>query len=517
MARLRNMPVSAHVDESHSARLHVAVPEALLSAGRGPLLTVAGAGLSLGFFIWAFAIVPTHHPALIQFCLFAVTLGCCAGTLALWSWYGGYFSARTGVRYSRSLLYDAVSWSPFLLLWLVYVLPLWLTHGGARLFFYCAVLFCLSKGAVAARFNLTVREVTADFVVTRVAIIVIAELAAVIIGQRAGTHVQESRNLLLNVWGRWDAVHYLDIATVGYHGTDMAFFPLYPLLIAALGGLLGNHLVAGLLVSNIACFFGLLYLYKLIEHEFDRPVARRAIFYVSIFPTALFFSAVYTESLFFMLTVASFYYMRERRFWLAGTVGLFAAMTRVEGVLLVVPFAIEWAAAYWRDWDWKRAAADLAPIVLIVLGLILYMAYLWVVSGDPLYFSHVQSNWNRHLAPPWTAIWNAWHKIATSHEPQTLANQWIQLAFTALMVGVLVAGWQKLRPSYIAYMALSVLVPMSTSSLMSMQRFALVLFPMFAILALWGRRPSVNNAIVALSLPLLGLFTVLFVDWYWVA
>ena len=43
------------------------------------------------------------------------------------------------------------------------------------------------------------------------------------------------------------------------------------------------------------------------------------------------------------------------------------------------------------------------------------------------------------------------------------------------------------------------------------------LFPMFAILALWGGRPRVNNAIVALSLPLLGLFTVLFADWYWVA
>jgi hypothetical protein len=58
---------------------------------------------------------------------------------------------------------------------------------------------------------------------------------------------------------------------------------------------------------------------------------------------------------------------------------------------------------------------------------------------------------------------------------------------------------------------------MSTSSLMSMPRFALVLFPMFVILALWGGRSWANNAIVAFSLPLLGLFTVFFADWYWVA
>ena len=185
-----------------------------------------------------------------------------------------------------------------------------------------------------------------DFAVTRLAIIVIAELAAVIIGQRAGTHVQESSHVLLAVWGRWDAVHYLDIATQGYHGTDMAFFPLYPLLIRIVGALAGNHLIAGLLISNASFFFGLLYLYKLLEHEYDRAVARRAIFYVSIFPTAVYFAAVYTESLFFMLTVASFYYMRERMWWVAGALGFFAALTRVEGVLLVVPFVMEWAAAY---------------------------------------------------------------------------------------------------------------------------------------------------------------------------
>ena len=37
------------------------------------------------------------------------------------------------------------------------------------------------------------------------------------------------------------------------------------------------------------------------------------------------------------------------------------------------------------------------------------------------------------------------------------------------------------------------------------------------LLAVWGRNPLINSAIVSLSLPLLGLFTVLFADWYWLA
>ncbi len=486
----------------------------LLLAGLPASLSVALAGLTLGFFAWYAVIVPRHQGAASELGLLAgVALGVVLA-LAVWTAYARYVSRRAGITFVRSLRYDALTWLPFLLLWLTFVLAPQLTHG-ARLFLVAVTLSCLGKVLIAARFNQTVREVSIDFAATRIAIIVIAELAAVIIGQRAGSHVQESSYALLAVWGRWDAVHYLDIATRGYQGTDMAFFPLFPLLIRIVGSLAGNHLIAGLLVSNASFFFGLLYLYKLLEHEYDRAVARRAIFYTSIFPTAVYFTAVYTESLFFMLTVASFYYMRSRHWWLAGILGFFAAITRVEGVLLLVPFVIEWFA---QDRPLRpRAFVDLCAGLLVPLGLVVYMGYLWVLRADPLYFSHVQSHWNRHLAMPWVSLVNAFGKISHGAPALLVANQSLEIAFTLLMIAVLLIGWHSLRPSYIAYMALSILVPMSTSNLMSMPRFALVLFPMFAILARWGDRPWVNNVILAFSLPLLGLFTVLFADWYWVA
>ena len=486
----------------------------LLVAGWPASLTVALIGLTLGFFAWYAVVVPVHRGAFAEFALLSgLALGV-ALVLALWIGYSHYFSRRAGITLVRSLRYDALTWIPFSLLWLTFVLPPQLTHG-ARLFLLAVTLACVGKVLIAARFNQTVREVLIDFAATRIAIIVIAELAAVIIGQRAGSHVQESSHVLLAVWGRWDAVHYLDIATRGYQGTDMAFFPLFPMLIRIVGSLAGNHLIAGILVSSASFFFGLLYLYKLLEREYDRAVARRAIFYVSIFPTAVYFTAVYTESLFFMLTVASFYYMRSKHWWLAGLLGFFAALTRVEGILLLVPFVMEW---YSQERSLRRAAlADLAAGALIPLGLGLYMAYLWVLRADPLYFSHVQVHWNRHFAMPWVSIANAYGKILHASSSQIVATQTLEIAFTFLMIGVLLGGWHRLRPSYIAYMALSILVPLSTSNLMSMPRFALVLFPMFAILARWGERPWINNVILAFSLPLLGLFTVLFADWYWVA
>jgi hypothetical protein len=510
---MRCLAVSASIHLAKSSRSRSPGLDEILAPGWTPLLAVVLAGITLGFFAW-YALVLPRHGALAELLLLASLPAGAIVAVAVWTSYARYFSRRAGTTMARSLQYDALTWVPFLVLWFTFMLPAQLTHG-ARLFLVGTALFCIVKVAIAARFNQTVREVLIDFVATRVAIVVIAELAAAIIGQRAGTHVQESHNVLLSVWGRWDAVHYIEIATQGYFGTNMAFFPLYPLLIRIVGAFAGNHLAGGLLVSNASFFFGLLFLYKLLEHEYDRATARRAIFYISIFPSAVFFSAVYTESLFFMLTVASFYYMRSHRWWLAGAIGFFAALTRVEGVLLLAPFLIEWLAQY-RSAP-AKGTRNLLAAVLIPLGLSVYMAYLWVLRADPLYFSHVQIHWNRHFAPPWVSVIDAFGKVAHLTAGPSIANEWLQIAFTALMIGVLVGGWKSLRSSYIAYMALSILIPMSTSSLMSMPRFALVLFPMFAILARWGERPWVNNVILAFSLPLLGLFTVLFANWYWVA
>ncbi len=506
--------MSADVHAPHPTRAHAFEFADLIMPGKIPAFAVLAAGATLGFFFWYGVVVPLREPGLAEIALLLCIPLAAALAAVAWHAYARYFSRRAGIKLAHSLRYDALTWLPFLLLWLTFVLMPNFTHG-ARILALSLALFCIGKVLIAARFNQTVREVLLDFLVSRAAIIVIAELAAVIIGQRAGTHVQESRHALLAVWGRWDAVHYLTIATQGYSGIEPAFFPLYPLLIRLVGSLVGNHLIAGILISNASFFFGLLFLYKLLEHEYDRTVARRAIFYVSIFPTAIYFSAVYTESLFFMLTVASFYYMRAQRWWLAGAIGFFAALTRAEGLLLVLPFAIEWFARY--RGEPLRGLRDALAGLLIPIGLGVYMAYLWVLRADPLYFSHAQAYWGRHPAMPWVSVLSSFEKMTHGATGQVVANQALELGFTALIIGVLLIGWRQLRSSYTAYMALSVLIPMCTSSLMSMPRFALVLFPMFAILARWGERPWVNNLIVAFSLPLLGLFTVLFADWYWVA
>ena len=496
--------------------------ETMADCGILPVAFVAIGAIGIGLFLWYTSLGYLGTTPLRSD--LALVVGLLLGVVVAfggWYAYGNYFARRAGTEVRKSLRWDSLSWLSLGLFpaALLFPIPGLSPAHAAGL---SAFLFSFWKLLVAARFVHTVRDVLVTFSVTRIAIIVIAELASITIAQRPGTHVTESTNPLLAVWGHWDAVHYLDIAGRGYYGTDMAFFPLYPSLIHFVAHFTGNGLIAGLLISNISLFFGLLFFYKLAEHQFNRAIAHRAIFYVSIFPTAVFFSAVYTESLFFALTVASFYYIREHKWLTAGLVGALAALTRSEGVLLVIPFAIELVATartmpLGRFFAPARLQRVLVGLVAIPIGLGLYMTWLWVLHGDPLYFSHVQANWNRHLAWPWVAGVNAYKIVAHSKSLLVTADELIEIGFTVLMVAVTIAGAFRLRVSYTVYSALSILVPMSTASLMSMPRFALVLFPMFLVLAIWGSRSWVNSAIVAFSLPLLGLFTVLFADWYWVA
>jgi Gpi18-like mannosyltransferase len=496
-----------------------ALGDLLMTAGIPAVVTVVLAGLTAGFFTWYASLgrLSSSPPAMEVALLAALPLAV-AAALALWVGYARYFARRTDVAFVTALKYDAVSWGMLIFSWATFVGPFGAAQTG-RTTGLAVAAFAVVKLAVAATLNRTVRDVAITFIVTRVPIILIAEFAAVLIGARPGSHYAASANPALAVWGRWDAEHYITIARQGYHGTDAAFFPLFPSLIWLLTKVTGNALVSGLIVSNVAVFFGLLFFYKLVEHQYNRSVAQRATFYASIFPTAIFFSAVYTESLFFALTVASFYYIRERKWITAGLIGYFAALTRSEGVLLAVPFFIEWVTLMWavRKFPLDAFVRPIVGIALIPLGLLTYMAALWVINGDPLAFSHVQSHWGRHFAPPWVAFYNSIHIMSTSSSAVTIVNQFFELSFTLLMIGILIAGIRRLRPSYSIYMALSILIPMSTASLMSMPRFALVLFPMFAVMALWGERPTVHNAIVSFSLPILGLYTVLFANWYWVA
>lgn len=98
--------------------------------------------------------------------------------------------------------------------------------------------------------------------------------------------------------------------------------------------------VAGWLIANVAFIVALVFVYWIVQLDFDRQIARITLWVLALFPMAVFFSAVYTESLFLALAAGALHFARTRVWALAGILGLLAALSRSNGVMLLLLFAV---------------------------------------------------------------------------------------------------------------------------------------------------------------------------------
>ena len=321
---------------------------------------------------------------------------------------------------------------------------------------------------------------------------------------------------LLTSWNHWDAVHYTQIAQFGYQNIDnTAFFPLFPLLIKGGALLLGNtgYIAVGMILSNLALLGAMFVLYHIATDMLGEQVGRRTLLYLCIFPTAFFFFAAYNESLFLLLTASAFLAMRRQKWWLAGALGFFAALTRSAGLLLVFPYLYElWIDrkdlpaeernTWYRVW---QMIPRLLPVVLIPLGIVLYAIYCGIAFHAPLAFSTVQSHWDRQLTPPGTGIVFALGQLffvqpfGSFFEVHIL----IDLAATTGFIVLAILGRRTLRSSYTLWIGLLLLYTLispairQADALVSTQRFVLEMFPGFITLAVLGiKRPRLHSALM---------------------
>jgi hypothetical protein len=375
------------------------------------------------------------------------------------------------------------------------------------------------------------------FAATRAIVFLAGYIANVALPSKMGEglyHLMPS-NVFLDVWARWDSAYYLTIARDGYAFTegqlrDVAFFPLYPLLMKLVSNMTDNFLLAGVLVSTISFLGALLILDRLTDLEFgDSGTTERTVFYLAAFPSSVFFSAVYTESTFLLLAVATMYCAR-RRWWLtAGTLGVLTSATRVVGIVLWPVLIVEWLR--WHGWSLSTLRDSVArhqlmaqsvrdygavlAISLTPIGLASYAVFLGTIFQDPIAFWTAQALWARENRGPLVAVLGTidgmkWGDVWTG------ANLWwnapLDLAALGLGLGVGIAVFRRLGAGYGLFTILGVLIPV-WSSTDSLLRYVVVLFPLFMMLGHWGRRPMLDRALSSVFLVLLGLSTAIFVNW----
>ncbi|HEY7127118.1 MAG TPA: mannosyltransferase family protein [Ktedonobacterales bacterium] len=324
----------------------------------------------------------------------------------------------------------------------------------------------------------------------------------------------------LLIWARWDGVWYLLLALQGYP-TQVnilhAFFPAFPGLIHVVGGVLGsNYLLAGLLINRLLLFPVVVIFTQLVREEWGDQAAESAPLFFLLVPAAVFFLAIYTETLFLLACLACFLALRHQRWLLAGLCCALATATRLPGIVLVGAVLVEGIVAR-RFWKGLGAAA------LGTVGLPAYALYLAVTTHDPLAFQHAYNlGWgNDHLftlnifvGPTRYASW------LVAGWPWHTAGDFTNLSYLlALVVDVvlLAAMWRPLRWSYRVFALGSILLPLFSSTIFAYNRYSVVLFPFVLVACRWtATRPTLRQA----ALLTMGAFSVLnivlFTAGYWV-
>ena len=304
---------------------------------------------------------------------------------------------------------------------------------------------------------------------------------------------------------------YLDVAENGYNEivdsryTNIVNFPVYPLSIRYLGTVFKiDYKLAGFLISNIALFISVLVFYRLVQFDFSRRTAQRSVWYLLIFPTAFFFTMVYTESLFFLLSLLVFYFALQKKWLMCGIIGFLAAATRVQGVLLFIPILWEY---FHQE---KKAKPNIVPLALIPAGLASFFLYHYLRTGDLFAFLRAQQNWDRKLFD----FGNFFNFGLSGPEK---ANFYLEAFFVLILLAVCFLALNRMRTSYFIYLIMSIAIPLLTGTFESMARYGLVIFPVYILLGQLGKNRDFDRVYTFVSVLLLALSTILIVNYFWIA
>ncbi|MEM7555502.1 MAG: mannosyltransferase family protein [Cyanobacteria bacterium P01_A01_bin.84] len=208
------------------------------------------------------------------------------------------------------------------------------------------------------------------------------------------------------VFNGWDSGHYQHIAVNGYEYVDdgkehnIAFFPLFPLMVKVMMSLGLSFEVAGTLINNGAFLIALYCVYSFVKQQYGENQAQWTTAVLAFSPGSMFAGVIYTEGLYLALSTAALQAFDNRKYGWTALWGAMASATRPTGIAMIPAFII----AAWRQR--KPPIAYLSGLATAT-GLLLYSLYCASQFGEPLAFIHAQKAWRSSLGFDWIA----WEKM----------------------------------------------------------------------------------------------------------
>jgi hypothetical protein len=287
-----------------------------------------------------------------------------------------------------------------------------------------------------------------------------------------------------------------------------AFFPLYPLSIALFRLILPLH-VAAFVATNAISALAFLMLYALTFAYFsDKSLAFRSLVLLVFYPFSAFYQAYYSEGLFLLLAVLSFYCLKKGRPGLSVLCGSILALTRPTGVAIVVPLLVlavkqglpgetraakraqklrRKTAVRMGAIDWSRSRL----VCLTPLGLVPYLLINYFNTGHWDYFVLAQRRWGfEGSAFLGNFLNNTLVAGSQFFSLKFLSDHNCQVDYTMMLISlfIVVLSYKRLPLELWAFSAVQWLVPLLLKDLMSFSRYVSISFPLFIYLAGIKRR-----------------------------
>jgi hypothetical protein len=347
---------------------------------------------------------------------------------------------------------------------------------------------------------------------TRPAVLFVGYMALFLVGfapQQPAWRISD--NEFLNLQARWDAGWYYGIATEGYyfsHGMkargeqqNIVFFPAMPLLMRVSGRLLGGAapamFIGGTIVSWVAFLTALVYLFRFARDLLgDDARAAAAVWLVATYPFAVWFGAVYTESLYLLGAVAALYHFKNGAIWKGGAWGLLVGLTRPNGCFLSVPLALlalrPWLPHWLSGGPEHPSGEDAAPAPGIVMaiaaaslpgiGMLIYSAYVWSLTGNPLSWAEGHVAWGRSYQGLSILVAERYKFLSEAGVYAYTSQATDDVLQVAGVLFVLLPAWfvaRRFGLAYAVFILINILPPLAAGGVLSAGRFSSVLFPAF--------------------------------------
>ena len=264
----------------------------------------------------------------------------------------------------------------------------------------------------------------------------------------------DDANFGWQVFNAWDGRHFEIIATSGYEfindgkAHNIAFLPLFPLLIKGLMTIGLPFNIAGTLVNNLTFLASAILLFDWVKDRHGLANSRWIVATYLFCPFSLFGTVIYTEGCFLLCTVAALRSFDRGHYGWAAFWGALGTAIRLPALALMPTFL-------WVAWRQQRPFRAYLAAIATTGGLIIYMGYCWWRFGEPLAFFLAHMGWTipNKLKLSWLWVLSEITIGPRNTEQQALVDPWypvffILICLLAAMLWKFRSRWSQSRIDY---------------------------------------------------------------------